>query len=30
MKRILDDGTEVYDFYKVPYHEIDFESLTEI
>lgn len=30
VKRILDDGTEVYDFYKVPYHEIDFESLTEI
>lgn len=30
VKRILDDGAVVYDFYKVPYHEIDFESLTEI
>ena len=30
VKRILDDGTAVYDFYKVPYHEIDFESLIEI
>lgn len=30
VKRMLDDGTVVYDFYKVPYHEIDFEELTEI
>lgn len=29
VKRTLDDGAVVYDFYKVPYHEIDFESLTE-
>lgn len=29
VKRTLDDGLAVYDFYKVPYHEIDFESLTE-
>ena len=29
VKRVLDDGSAVYDFYKVPYHEIDFESLTE-
>lgn len=30
VKRTLVDGTEVYDFYKVPYHEIDFGVLTEI
>ena len=30
VKRLLDDGSVVYDFYKVPYHEIDFETLTEI
>ena len=30
VKRTLADGTVVYDFYKVPYHEIDFEVLTEI
>lgn len=30
VKRELADGTVVYDFYKVPYHEIDFGSLTEI
>ena len=30
VKRIRDDGTFAYDFYKVPVHEIDFESLTEI
>ncbi|MBQ2643844.1 hypothetical protein IJG11_02930 [Candidatus Saccharibacteria bacterium] len=30
VKRLLDDGSAVYDFYKVPYHEIDFEVLTEI
>lgn len=29
VKRTLADGTTVYDFYKVPYHEIDFTSLTE-
>ena len=29
VKRTLDDGTVVYDFYKVPYHEIEFDSLTE-
>ena len=29
VKRTLVDGTAVYDFYKVPVHEIDFESLTE-
>lgn len=29
VKRIKDDGTSVYDFYKVPYHQIDFEALTE-
>lgn len=29
VKRTLDDGTVVYDFYKVPVHEIDFSVLTE-
>lgn len=29
VKRTLEDGTVVYDFYKVPYHEIDFDSLTK-
>ena len=29
VKREKEDGTTVYDFYKVPYHEIDFSSLTE-
>ena len=29
VKREHDDGTVVYDFYKVPYHEIDFGELTE-
>ena len=29
VKRIRGDGTTVYDFYKVPIHEIDFEELTE-
>lgn len=29
VKRELDDGSEVYDFYKVPVHEIDFDELTE-
>ena len=28
VKRVKDDGTVVYDFYKVPVYEIDFESLT--
>jgi len=30
VKRIDDDGETVYDFYKVPYHEIKFEVITEI
>ena len=30
VKRELDDGSEVYDFYKVPVHEIDFDELTEV
>lgn len=30
VKRILDDGSVVYDFYKVPYHEIDFANLTKL
>ena len=29
VKRTLADGTIVYDFYKVPVHEIDFAELTE-
>ena len=29
VKRKLADGSVVYDFYKVPYHTIDFSSLTE-
>ena len=29
VKRIADNGEIVYDFYKVPVHEIDFERLTE-
>ena len=29
VKRITSDGAEVYDFYKVPVHEIRFEELTE-
>ena len=29
VKRVLDDGSAVYDFYKVPYHTIDFDVLTE-
>ncbi|MBR0372852.1 hypothetical protein IJH72_02860 [Candidatus Saccharibacteria bacterium] len=29
VKRATGDGLEVYDFYKVPYHEIDFSELTE-
>lgn len=29
VRRIKDDGTATYDFYKVPYHEINFEDLTE-
>ena len=28
VKRIRDDGVEVYDFYKVPLHVIEFEKLT--
>ena len=30
IKRVNSDGEVVYDFYKVPYHEIDFSSLTEV
>ena len=29
VKRRLPDGTVVYDFWKVPIHQIDFEDLTE-
>lgn len=29
VKRVRNDGTVVYDYYKVPVHEIDFDSLTE-
>ena len=29
VKRVLDDDSAVYDFYKVPYHTIDFDVLTE-
>ncbi len=29
VKRELADGSFVYDFYKVPYHEIDFEEIAE-
>lgn len=30
VKRVKDDGTITYDFWKVPYHEICFEELTEV
>ena len=30
VKRKLDDGPIVYDFWKVPVHEIDFSELTEV
>lgn len=30
VKRTRLDGETVYDFYKVPYHEIDFNSLTKV
>ena len=30
VKRTLPNGKVVYDFYKVPYHEIDFDILTEV
>ena len=30
VKRVRDDGRVVYDFYKVPYHEISFDDLTEV
>ncbi|MBR2543762.1 hypothetical protein IKF04_00475 [Candidatus Saccharibacteria bacterium] len=30
VKRIKDDGAIMYDFYKVPVHEIDFAGLTEL
>ena len=29
VKRVSDKNEVVYDFYKVPYHEFDFSSLTE-
>jgi len=29
VKRVLENGEVVYDFYKVPYHEINFEILTK-
>ncbi|MCR5832638.1 MAG: hypothetical protein K6G36_01690 [Candidatus Saccharibacteria bacterium] len=28
VKRVKADGTTVYDFYKVPYHDINFDNLT--
>ena len=30
VKRVNEDGETVYDFYKVPYHAIDFSTLTEV
>ena len=30
VKRTTDSGEVVYDFYKVPYHNIDFSTLTEV
>ena len=30
VKRVAGDGTTNYDFYKVPYHEIDFKTLHEV
>ncbi len=30
VKRVHDDGTVSYDFWKVNYHDIDFDSLTEV
>ena len=30
VERELEDGTKVYDFYKVPYHDINFKNLTKI
>ncbi|MDO4508161.1 MAG: hypothetical protein Q4B65_02130 [Candidatus Saccharibacteria bacterium] len=30
VKRVNSKGETVYDFYKVPYHEIDFEELVEV
>ena len=30
VKRTTADGKTVYDFYKVPYHEIDFSALTPV
>ena len=30
VKRTLDNGEVAYDFYKVPYHVIDFDVLTEV
>ncbi len=30
VKRTKKDGTATYDFWKVLYHDIDFDSLTEV
>ena len=30
VKRVLADGTVQYDFYKVPYHDIDLSELTKV
>ena len=30
VKRTTEDGKTVYDFYKVPYHDIDFSTLTKV
>lgn len=30
VKRELPDGSAVYDFYKVPYHELTFDGLTKV
>ena len=30
VKRTLEDGSVVYDFYKVPYHTINFQELTRL
>ena len=30
VKRTLDDGSVVYDFYKVPYHDVEFDKLTQV
>ena len=30
VKRVNEQGEVVYDFYKVPFHDITFDDLTEI